>query len=322
MKPKKIEPIDGKFEDVTNSVLSNKSPLVKPAKALLSGLLPIGDVELQCAVLENETRILSAASVFKAFNRSRKGMNNRLEVGGTKIPPFLATKNLKPYINEELMRWTKLIEYKDGKSIKRGYDSLLLPAMCDVYLRARRDGALTKSQEKLAIQAEILLTAFAKIGITALIDEATGYQKSRNNDALRMLLAQYIAEGLREWARTFPDSFFDELDRLYSNEKTTSRSRPRYYGKFINKYIYEPIEHGYVKAELDKLNITPEGKRRARFHQWLTDEGKTILVHRTGKVEGLMERCQNIEQFKRAAAKQKNISIAPYLFDEMNRIIE
>lgn len=34
-----------------------------------------------------------------------------------------------------------------------------------------------------------------------------------------------------------------------------------------------------------------------------------------------MEACVNIESFKKAAERQKNISIAPYLFEEMNRDI-
>lgn len=35
-----------------------------------------------------------------------------------------------------------------------------------------------------------------------------------------------------------------------------------------------------------------------------------------------MELCPSIEGFKKAAKKQKKISIAPYLFDDMNQIIE
>lgn len=77
-----------------------------------------------------------------------------------------------------------------------------------------------------------------------------------------------------------------------------------------------------MKAELDKLNITDEGKRRARFHQWLTDEGRTILTRQIGKVEGIMEMCDDIEQFKTVARRKKAVTVAPYLFDEMNRIIE
>ncbi|PIT26679.1 hypothetical protein BGI37_04940 [Snodgrassella alvi] len=288
--------------------------------ALYRGELPIGGISLECAVLEDSTRILTATSIFDAFGRSRKGMNSRLEIEGTKLPPFLAAKNLEPYINQDVIDRTKLIEYKDGNATKKGYDAALLPDMCAVYLEARRNNALKDTQEKLAIQSEILLTAFAKVGIAALIDEATGFQRDRKHDALRLLLSKYIAEGLQKWMPTFPDSFFAELDRLYNNEPTKSTARPRYYGKFINKYIYEPIEHGYVKKELDKLNIKDDGTRRARFHQWLSENGRNILIHQIGRVQGVMETCHNIESFKDLMDHQKQISIAPYLFDDMNNI--
>lgn len=291
-------------------------------KALYQGSLPIGDVTLDCAVLDDGTRVLSATSIFIAFGRSRKGMNSRLEIEGTKIPPFLAAKNMESLITQDVIERTKLITYFDGGKKKQGYAATLLPRMCQIYLDARRQKILTQSQEKIAIQAEILLSALAMVGIDALVDEATGYQLDRKHDALRLLLSKYISEGLQKWMLTFPDSFFAELDRLYANDKTTSRKRPQYYGKFINKYVYEPIEHGYVKKELDSLNISEDGKRKARFHQWLNENGRNILIHQIGRVQGLMETCGNIDMFKRASQKQKEISIAPYLFDEMNQIIE
>jgi hypothetical protein len=82
------------------------------------------------------------------------------------------------------------------------------------------------------------------------------------------------------------------------------------------------MENGYVKAEPDNLNIDDTGKRKARFHQWLVDDGRNMLIHQIGRVQGLMEMCQDIENFKDTARKQKRISVAPYLFDEMNKIIE
>jgi len=199
----------------------------------------------------------------------------------------------------------------------------LLPAMCNVYLAARRDKeVLVASQLKLAEQSEIISSALAMVGIDALVDEATGYQLDRKHDALRMLLSKYIAEGLQKWILTFPDSFFAELDRLYGNQPTTARNRPQYYGHFINKYIYDPLENGYVKNKLNELNITPDGKRRAKFHQWFKTDGRNILIHQIGRVQGKMEDYTTIEKFKAASAKQKLISIAPYLFDEMNQIKE
>lgn len=297
--------------------------MIKIPIAVYKGTLPIyNTVELDCAVLDNGARILTAASIFAAFDRPRKGMNNRLEIDGTKLPPFLAAKNLEPFITQDVIDWTQPVKYQDGNTIKTGYDATLLPKMCSVYLAARRKGILTKSQEKLADQAEILLEAFAQVGIAALIDEATGFQYDRKHDALRLLLSKYIAEGLQKWVHTFKDPFFAELDRLYNNEPTRPNTRPQYYGKFINKYIYEPIENGYVKKELDTLNITEDGKRRARFHQWLSEHGRDVLIYQIGRIQGLMETCNDIEHFKRKNEHQKKISIAPFLFEEMNEFEE
>lgn len=288
----------------------NKTP-----KALYKGKLPIGGLELECAVLDDGTRVLTQAAVFKAFERPRKGMNSRLEIDGTRIPPFLAAKNLTPVISKDILEWTTPVNYKDGSQERSGYRAELLPVMCELYLKARRENILTTSQLRFAELSEILLASFAKVGIIALIDEATGFQLDRKHDALRILLEQYIAEGLQKWVKKFPDEFFTQLDRLYKNEKTTSRTRPKYYGNFINTYIYEPIENGYVKQELDKKNIKDNGKRKARFHQWLTDFGNSQLALQIGRVMGVMEISTNIRSFKEKIARQKQLAIQPELFD-------
>lgn len=313
-----IEPIDATFDRVAKAMVHAQLE-ARIHKALYSGPLPIGDTVMDCVILDDDdnTRVISMTSVFRAFGRVARS-NNRL----INIPSFIDAKNLQSYIDQELRGLIKPIEYLDGKSTQTGYNALILPAICELYLKARREGDLAPKQAHLAEKAEILQSSFAKVGIIALIDEATGFQLDRKHDALRMLLSKYIAEGLQKWIHTFPDSFFAELDRLYNNEPTQSQKRPQYYGHFINKYVYDPIENGYVKAELDKLNITDEGKRKARFHSWLTDEGRSILIHQIGRVQGLMEMCTDIDNFKQAAKRQKTISVAPYLFDDMNQIIE
>ncbi|MDD4722927.1 MAG: P63C domain-containing protein [Acidaminococcaceae bacterium] len=290
--------------------------------AKYTGKLPIGTLELDCAVLDNNERILTAKSIFDAFGRSRKGMNNRLEIDGTKLPPFIAAKNLEPYISPKFLARTKPISYMDGSTVKTGYLATILPSICDIYLEARRNNSLVRSQQKIALQAEILLSALADVGIDALVDEATGFQYDRKHDALRILLQKYLAEGLQNWLLTFPDSFFAELDRLYNNEKTISRSRPMYYGKFINKYIYEPIEYGYVKEELNKQNIDPKTKKRkARFHQWLSNDGRSVLILQIGRVQGVMELCSDISKFKSVIKEQQELSMSPSLFKDVDTLL-
>lgn len=326
-KKDKIPNIPDSFDNVAGAMVGTNQHRQEVLDAVYSGQLPIADIELDCAVLDGGVRVLSERAVHRAFGSKRGGSHwKRVKEneGGANLPSFISAKNYAEFISNDLsVSLTSPVFYRvsAGATPAHGMKAELLPEICGVILSARRAGKLLPSQAHLAIQAEVLMEAFAKVGIIALVDEATGYQTDRSHDALRLLLSKYIAQGLQKWLKTFPDAFFGELDRLYGND-TSHGKRPQYYGRFINKYVYGPIENGYVKQELDKLNITDEGKRRARFHQWLNEEGRNMLIHQIGRVQGLMEMCPNIEQFKNAALKQRNVSIAPYLFDEMNRIIE
>lgn len=308
-----IQPIDAEFDDVSNALVA---PSSKTHKAIFEGKLPIGDIELDCAVLEDGTRVFSERAIHRAFGISTARRSKELFGGAVKLPSFLGANNINSFISNELLELSKLrIEYtkKTGGSPIRGYKAEILPEICEVWLKARQDKALLASQMRLAEQAEILMRAFARVGIVALIDEATGYQFHRPSDALRFLVNYYIVIGLRKWIKQFRDEFFAELDKLYDNEKTTSRNRPQYYGKFINKYIYEPLENGFIKAELNKLNITDEGKRKARFHQWFSDNGLSILQYQIGRVMTIMEISGNIKDFKENIKILKPTSLSPEL---------
>lgn len=294
-------------------------------RALLKGVLPIGGIELSCAVLEDGTRILYQTSVFKAFGRGQRGLSKGRqegaiiegETGGQlQLPSFVASKNLKPFIDNKLIEVLQPVEYLDGSKKAFGYKAEILPELCNLYLRARRADALVQHQTRLADQAEILLSSFAKVGIAGLIDEATGYQYDRKYNALRVLLQQYIEEELRAWVKRFPDIFFKQLDRLYQNPSKTLSKRPQYYGRFINKYIYEPLEKGYVKQELNRKNITDTGKRKAHFHQWLTDFGLSQLNIQLGRTLGIMEISPNLRRFKENAARQSGLNAVQLLLFE------
>jgi len=46
---------------------------------------------------------------------------------------------------------------------------------------------------------------FARVGIIALVDEATGYQEVRNKLALQAILDAFLRKELAAWAKRFPD---------------------------------------------------------------------------------------------------------------------
>lgn len=322
-KKSEIEPIEGSFDNVAKAMLGKTKPdILKTVAGAPHTPIQIGATEIECYVLDDETRVLTQATFLEAMGRHRKA-NVRNEGGEERLPAILQGKSINRFISKELLEKSQPIQFHlPSGSIASGYRAEILPMVCEVFLQARDAGELPANQRHIAEKSEILVRALAQVGIIALVDEATGYQLDRSHQALRILLSKYIAEGLQKWINTFPDSFFAELDRLYNNEPTHSRRRPQYYGRFINKYVYDPMENGYVKAKLDSLNITDSGKRKARFHQWLSDEGRTILTRQIGKIEGVMEMCDDIEHFKTVAKRQKTVTVAPYLFDEMNRIID
>lgn len=323
--PKKPElfKIDTTLDKLVQTTVQNNINSISYLTAKYSGKLPIGGKEINCAVLSDNSRIISSDAIFELFGKTRKGEYRVITNDGTKLPPFIVGKWMLTYMDTEFINRTKKIEFLDNGEKQFGYLSSILPDICNMYIehyQTQDFSNLSDNQKNILTQARILLMAFAKTGLDALIDEATGFQKYRTHDALRILVQQYIAEGLRAWIKRFPDDFFKQLDRLYGNEPTKSRERPKHYGHFINKYVYQPIEHGYVKSELDKLNITDSGKRKARFHQWLSDHGIDVLNKQIWRLIGIMEFCKDINSFKRKTQEMEKISIAPYLFDEFNDI--
>ena len=283
------------------------------------GYLNLGGIQVPCFVTPDGKRLLAARRLQDVMKVAEDRPDGK--TAGTRWARFLGFEWLNSLLYKDFNRTLlEPIKFKVGKKIIVGYQAELIPELCNVILKARRDGKLTTTRQSIiAEQCEILSSSLAKVGIFSLIDEATGYQFDRKYDALRILLNAYISAALQKWVKRFPDEFFAQLDRLYDNVKTVSRSRPRYYGIFINNYIYNPIEDGYVKMELNKKNIRPDGSRKARFHQWLTsDFGVQQLSLQIGRVLSVMEDSNTIRTFKEKMKRKASLSIQPELFEMLD----
>ena len=263
------------------------------------GYLKIEDgenyLEVPCAVLENEKRIISQTGLFQAFNRPRKG--EKRQEG---LPSIIGAKNLVPYVSEDLKNLAKPIHYyhSNGKT-SVGYNAEIIPLVCEAYIKAAESGATTVSQEKIVRQANIIIRSLAKVGITALVDEATGYQYEREKDELQKLLSKYVAEDFLKWQSRFPRKFYQEAFRLHKWEyDPSSLKRPGYLGKFTNRFVYEYMPPG-VLEELRKKNPTKSNGRRSRkHHQHLTEEvGISHLDKHLTKLITVMELSDNMDDF-------------------------
>ncbi|KKL68786.1 hypothetical protein LCGC14_2121490, partial [marine sediment metagenome] len=158
------------------------------------------------------------------------------------LPSIIGAKNLLPYVDDELKKLAEPIHYySDSGTLKAGYSALLIPAVCDVYLRASDEpNVIVESQKKTVAQANIIIRALAKVGITALVDEATGYQEDRARDALEAILRNFISTELLKWVKTFPDEFYRQMFRLRNWQYSQfSAKRPSVAGRITNDIIYE-----------------------------------------------------------------------------------
>ncbi|WP_284460862.1 P63C domain-containing protein [Chryseobacterium sp.] len=270
----------------------------KITRATHEGKLKLGGAEIDVAVLENGQRIITQNGVFKALDRPSRG-NSRV-IG---IPVFIDAKNLQPFIDEELKGVIKKVEYiGTDDQMQQGFDANILPLVCDLYLKAREAGVIvTANQMETAKKAEILVRALAKVAITSLIDEATGYQYEREKDALQVIFKAYINEELLKWQKMFPDMFYFEIFRLNGWSYTVGgiNKRPGVIGTWTNELIYKQLPKG-VLEELKK--VTPksdEGNYTARFFQSLTPNvGHPALSAQIYKVIGIMNISSNWDEFK------------------------
>lgn len=271
-------------------------------KAEHTGMLTIGDLTIQCAVLPDGRRVLSRRGVGRALGRSFGGKDFRRQDAGGNLPFFMNAKALIPFISSDLMLLVKEpIPYRHGKGggIAHGIEASALPQICDVWLKAREAGELTEPQRIVAQKAEILMRGLAHIGVVALVDEATGYQDVRDRQALQAILDKFLRKELAAWAKRFPDDFYREIFRLRGWKWNTIR-RPGVVAAYTRDLVYSRLAPG-VLDELERKNptVTP-GRRKAKHHQWLSEDvGHPALAQHLHAVIGLMRAAESWDQFKR-----------------------
>lgn len=270
--------------------------------------LRIGDREIPCYVLADGRRVLVQRGMMTALDMSQ-GTAGR--GGGDRLAKFISTKTIRPFISEHLEAMiNNPIRFKipgSGGASAYGYEATVLADMCDAVLEARkkkktdRDAYFNYQIDHIADQCEILVRAFARVGIIALVDEATGYQEVRDRDALEAILDKFLRKELAAWARRFPDEFYQQIFRLKGwTWRGMSINRPSVVGKYTNDLVYERLAPNILQ-ELEARNPRDErGNRKHKHHQWLTEDvGHPALAQHLYAIIGFMRISDSWEAFHR-----------------------
>lgn len=265
--------------------------------------LKIGEIAIPCYVLDDETRVLSHRGMVAGIGMSW-GTRGSGDAAGVGLPGFLSGSRISPFVSKELLAVVEnpvKFRLPSGRTMAFGYPATILADICDVVLSARKAGALQKQQEHIADRCEILVRGFARVGIIALVDEATGFQRDRTANALAKILEAFVAKELQRWVKTFPPEYYEQIFRLRDMEYAKDTvQRPRYFGILTNDIIYDRLAPG-VMEELEKVNPKNEetGRRKSRHFQWLTNNvGYPKLREHLGAVIATMKLSADWHDFK------------------------
>ena len=311
------------LDAITDKVLAHR-PSASPLKVIAGAAdrpMVIGDIEIPCYVLEDETRVLSQRGFIGSLGMSEGGARNRSD-GAPQLAILLRNTTLAPHVTAEtLARASSPIVFTPphGGRTAYGYPATLLTDICDVVLAARAARDLLPQQLHIAERCELLIRGLARVGIIALVDEATGYQRIREERALATILEKFLDQELQPWTRTFPFTFYEQIFRLKGWESTAGVKRPSVIGHYTNDFVYERIAPGVLDELRERNPVLPQGWRMNRHHQWFTPEfGNPRLKEHIEGVTALMRAAPSWESFKRSLdrAYPKSGTQFPMTIDE------
>lgn len=254
------------------------------------GQIDLGGELIDCYVLDTGDRVIALRSAIKALTGADSG----------NLGSYIGANALKPFLSSDLILG-ELVEFSiPGTQFKgSGLSTEHFEVILRAYVRALYEKAdLTERQREIAIRCAVLSSGLIRSGLDALVDEATGYQYERAEDALQVKLRAFIADELRAWEKTFPDELWQEFGRLTAWSGPL-HSRPRWWGKLVIELIYDTLDPDVAKYLKDNK---PE--KGVRWHRQLTENvGVRTLVSRCWEIVGMAKTCQDIRELRERVAQ-------------------
>jgi hypothetical protein len=254
------------------------------------GILTIGASEIPCYVLDDGRRVITRTAATAVLSDDK---------GGGQLEKYVMVENLRGFVPAGFK--DQMIDFfipgvSVPNSTTKGISAENFVEICQAYVAAfQADALTTERQKEIAIKSAMFLAACAKLGLIAMIDEATGYQYERAGDALQIKLKLFLAEEMRKWDKTFPDDLWIQFGRL-TNWTGSIHSRPKYWGNLVMELIYE-----YLDADVAQWlrENAPKPLKGQNYHQWMSEQyGLKRLIEHIWKVIGLASGCEDMKELK------------------------
>ncbi|GJJ03652.1 hypothetical protein RugamoR64_41900 [Duganella rhizosphaerae] len=257
-------------------------------------------IDVDCYVLNDE---------HKTAVISQRGMGSAIGLvgeSGSRLPAFVKGKIISQYVGRELgdklanpliFQGVEVGANSPTKSQTHGYDVTILIDLCKAIINAESDGKLLKSQEGIAKQAHIILSASAKAGIKGLVYALSGYDATRAE--IITAFKQYVQQEAKEYEKEFPPQLYEEWYKLYELPKF-ERGRPWEFKRLTLNHIYFPLAKSNGKLlELMQVNKAASGQRTAKLHQFLSEIGTRALRIHMGRILEMVESSKTKEEYEK-----------------------
>lgn len=249
-------------------------------KATCSGQLFNGLVD--CYVLEDGQRIISQKGAVRALSGGAE--DGKIGRYLSRLPSRFAGLAAGPAV--------EFTPPNGGTAF--GRDAEWFVDVLQAYVDAHFAGELHQSQEPLARNAAGILKALGKVGIIALIDEATGHQSQRQQGALGRLFDLMFRRELAPWRRMFKDSLILALCKLDDIRWTPGDRQPGHLGSTQEK-IYNDILGTEAAKEMQRRNPSP--RHRKNHHQTLSAPVQEYVRAQLDIVEVIANQSRDKEDF-------------------------
>lgn len=228
------------------------------------GIAHFGDVECEAVVLEDGRRGFVRRQMLQAI-----GLKGNFSI--PQLRPKLAEISAKALEILDNSGSTVLMPH----GIKATFvDAEIVPETAVAVVEQAANGKLHPQRLNMLAPCLKIISALSRVGLTALIDEATGYQYHREPNALQDLFTRLIRQTAADWERRFHPEFYQAIYRLFKWHYDPSKPKPHIVGKITQDWVYEPIFPSEIITEIK------ERQTSEKMHQWLTEDGGLKLLEK------------------------------------------
>lgn len=167
---------------------------------------------------------------------------------GSRLGVFVNSQTMDGYIGRDLreklenpliFQPPKAAAVSGVAARANGYDAALLIDLCQAILNAKAAGKLSAARyDKMAAQAQIIVSASAKSGIQGFVYALAGYSPS--TDEVIAAFKLYVQEEARKYEAEFPNDIYLAWHRLY-DIPVPVRGKPWQFKHLTVKHIYFPL---------------------------------------------------------------------------------